>query len=152
MLLIFFNTGGITGAEGGVAAGTVVLAQRLLESVFGDEAVRQLAETAKQDLDARVEGLMAGELARFAAVLDRLPIDAQRAEEIRQAAARGLGIGRSTLPGRSSRRRLICRNSPAGRRLRSPPVPPRVRRSPRQPSPAEVKVGDELVPDERAGR
>ncbi len=87
MLFIFFNTGGITGAEGGVAVGTSVLAQRLLESVFGDEAVRRLAETVKRDLDARVEGLMAGELVRFTKVIDQLPIKAEQAEAIRNAVA-----------------------------------------------------------------
>ena len=85
MLVIFFNTGGITGAEGGVAAGTVVLAQRLLESLFGDEAVRRLAQQAKEGLDARVEGLMASELVRFSKVLEDLPINRDHAEAIRNA-------------------------------------------------------------------
>lgn len=85
MLVIFFSTGGITGAEGGVAVGTTVLAQRLLESVFGDEAVRKLATTAKQELDARVEGLMAGELVRFTRVIDELGISPDAAENVRQA-------------------------------------------------------------------
>lgn len=85
MLVIFFNTGGLTGAEGGVAAGAAVLAQRVLESVFGDEAVRRLAESAKRDLDARVEGLMASELVRFTQLLDRLPIDREAAGKVRAA-------------------------------------------------------------------
>ena len=85
MLLIFVNTGGITGA-GEVAAGTAVLAQRL-ESVFGDEAVRKMAQTAKQDLDARVEGLMAHELGRFSRVIDQLPVHHDHSDAIRHAVA-----------------------------------------------------------------
>lgn len=87
MLVIFFNTGGITGAEGGVAAGTAVLAQRLLESVFGDEAVRRLATDAKRDLDARVEGLMASELVRFTNAIEELNVDPEDAAAIRAAVA-----------------------------------------------------------------
>lgn len=87
MLVIFFNTGGITGAEGGVAAGTAVLAQRLLESVFGDEAVRRLATDAKRDLDARVEGLMASELVRFTNAIEELNVDPEDTTAIRAAVA-----------------------------------------------------------------
>jgi hypothetical protein len=55
--------------------------------VFGDDAVRRLAKKAKDDLDARVEGLLAGELSRFHAALDAVGIDPQVAERIRTAAA-----------------------------------------------------------------
>lgn len=101
MLVIFFNTGGITGAEGGVAVGTTVLAQRLLESVFGDEAVRRLAESAKSDLDARVEGLMASEFVRFSRIIDQLPVDREDAEAIRQALA-DVSRERAVLPSAGS--------------------------------------------------
>ncbi len=42
MMVVFSTTGGITGAEVGVAGGTAVLAQRVLEAVFGEDAVRRL--------------------------------------------------------------------------------------------------------------
>ena len=86
MLVAFAHTGGLVGAEVGVAGGTAVLAQRVLEAVFGDDAVRRLAKKAKDDLDARVEGLLAGELSRFHAALDAVGIDPQVAERIRTAA------------------------------------------------------------------
>ena len=86
MLVAFAHTGGLVGAEVGVAGGTAVLAQRVLEAVFGDDAVRRLAKKAKDDLDARVEGLLAGELSRFYAALDAVGIDPQVAEWIRTAA------------------------------------------------------------------
>ena len=82
MLLIFANTGGLTGAEVGIAGGTSVLAQRVLESIFGDEAVRRLAREAKTDLDARVEGLMAAELFRFTRLLDELHLVRQHADDL----------------------------------------------------------------------
>ncbi len=86
MLVAFAHTGGLVGAEVGVAGGTAVLAQRVLEAVFGDDAVRRLAKMAKEDLDARVEGLLAGELSRFHAALDAVGVDGAQAERIRAAA------------------------------------------------------------------
>ena len=70
MIAVFAHTGGLVGAEVGVAGGTAVLAQRVLEAVFGDQAIRRLAETAKDDLDARVQTLLASELLRYHAILD----------------------------------------------------------------------------------
>jgi hypothetical protein len=86
MLVAFAHTGGLVGAEVGVAGGTALLAQRVLEAVFGDDAVRRLAKQAKEDLDARVEGLLAGELSRFHAALDAVGVDGGQAERIRTAA------------------------------------------------------------------
>jgi energy-coupling factor transporter ATP-binding protein EcfA2 len=81
MMVIFASTAGVTGAEIGVAGGTAVVAQKILEAVFGDQAVRRLAVDARKDLHARVEGLWAQEQARFFAVLDEqqtLPGTAER--------------------------------------------------------------------------
>ena len=64
----------LVGAEVGVAGGTAVLAQRVLEAVFGDQAIRRLAETAKEDLDARVQALLSTELLRYHRVLDGLAV------------------------------------------------------------------------------
>jgi hypothetical protein len=88
MIVVFAHTGGLVGAEVGVAGGTAVLAQRVLEAVFGDQAVRRLAAMAKEDLDTRVEALLSGELMRYHAVLDSLAVTRDQAEEIRRAAAR----------------------------------------------------------------
>ncbi len=88
MIVVFAHTGGLVGAEIGVAGGTAVLAQRVLEAVFGDQAVRRLAETAKSDLDARVESLMAAELLRFHHALDDWDGATDQAAAIRLAAAR----------------------------------------------------------------
>ena len=58
MLAVFAQTGGLTGAEVVVAGGTSALGQRVLEAVFGDQAVRTLAAQAREDLLARVERLL----------------------------------------------------------------------------------------------
>jgi hypothetical protein len=76
----------LVGAEIGVAGGTAVLAQRILEAVFGDQAIRRLAQTAKDDLDARVQTLLAEELVRYHKVLDALMVDSDQATRLRDAA------------------------------------------------------------------
>lgn len=103
MIVVFAHTGGLVGAEVGVAGGTAVLAQRVLEAVFGDQAVRRLAETAKLELDARIEALMAGELLRYHAILDELRVDSElptrlraAVEAVEGARADGLPVGGTT--------------------------------------------------------
>ena len=44
MVVVFASTGGVTGAEVGIAGGSAVVGQKLLEAVFGDQAVRRLAQ------------------------------------------------------------------------------------------------------------
>lgn len=70
MVAVFASTGGLTGAEVGIVGGTALLAQRLLEAVFGDEAVRRLTRTAHERLDQRVGELLDAEAARYFALLD----------------------------------------------------------------------------------
>jgi hypothetical protein len=86
MIVVFAHTGGLVGAEVGVAGGTAILAQRVLEAVFGDQAVRRLAETAKLELDSRIEALMSAELLRYHALLDSLELDPAAADRLRSAA------------------------------------------------------------------
>ena len=87
MIVVFAHTGGLVGAEIGVAGGTAVLAQRILEAVFGDQAIRRLAQTAKDDLDARVQALLAEELVRYHKILDGLAVDSEHSEQLRAAAS-----------------------------------------------------------------
>ncbi|MBE1877320.1 dynamin family protein [Myceligenerans pegani] len=70
MIFVFASTGGLSGIEVGIAGGTAVLAQRLLEAVFGEDAVRRLAVEAKERLGARVRVVMDGQAARYTAQLD----------------------------------------------------------------------------------
>ncbi|MFV0407286.1 MAG: ABC transporter [Propioniciclava sp.] len=85
MVVVFSQTGGLTGAEVGVAGGTAVLAQRLLEAVFGEDAVRRLTKQAKDQLDARVQTVLDPDLARFHRLLANTDVDQSRSEAILQA-------------------------------------------------------------------
>jgi dynamin family protein len=86
MIVVFAHTGGLVGAEIGVAGGTAVLAQRVLEAVFGDQAIRRLAQTAKDDLDARVQALLADELVRYHMILDGLGVEPDQPARLREVA------------------------------------------------------------------
>jgi hypothetical protein len=71
MMVVFAQTAGLTGAEIGVAAGTALVGQRILEAVFGDHAVRRLVREASEDLRRRVEqDLWAPERQRFLDILE----------------------------------------------------------------------------------
>jgi hypothetical protein len=72
MLVTFSQTAGLTGAEVGIAGGTAVLAQRLLEAVFGDQAVRLLVSRARTDLVQRGGQLLADDRRRPDALLGEL--------------------------------------------------------------------------------
>jgi len=69
MLATFSQTAGLTGAEVGIAGGTAVLAQRVLEAVFGDQAVRSLVGRARQDLVRRGEQILAADRHRLDSLL-----------------------------------------------------------------------------------
>lgn len=58
MIVIFASTGGLTGAEVGVAGATAAIAQKLLEAVFGDQAVRTMSQRARADLLERARGAL----------------------------------------------------------------------------------------------
>ena len=73
MLAVFVHTGGLTGAEVVVAGGTSAIGQKLLEAIFGDQAVRTLAARAREDLLERAEKLLRGDAARFDELLDAAP-------------------------------------------------------------------------------
>ncbi|MGS2645368.1 ABC transporter [Streptosporangium sp. LJ11] len=70
MIAVFASTGGLTGIEVGIAGGTSVLSQKVLEAVFGDQAVRDLTVKARSDLRARVAILLGQDADRFTDLLD----------------------------------------------------------------------------------
>jgi hypothetical protein len=88
MVVVFAHTAGLTGAEAGIAGGSAVLGQKLLEAVFGDQAVRSLAERSRVALEARVETLLDAERARYLDLLDSLELDEETPELVRDAARR----------------------------------------------------------------
>jgi hypothetical protein len=87
MVSVFAATAFIpTGVEIAVAGGTTVAAQKVLEAIFGDQAVRKLADRARDDLLDRVKTLYGQEAARFTTVLDEAGVDAESAERLLAAA------------------------------------------------------------------
>ena len=87
MIAVFASTGGLTGAEAGIAGTTSVLSQRVLESVFGAGAVERLTTEARSLLDARVQSLLVEEAARFTSVVDEASVAPDVAERLAAAAA-----------------------------------------------------------------
>ena len=109
MILVFAHTGGLTGGEVGIAGGTAILAQRVLEAVFGDQAMRGMTKRAREDLTKRATALFANQSKCFT---DALPTPAPSAGTLReqlQACQEAATVLRTT----SSRSRR-----PAGRRVR----------------------------------
>jgi len=87
ILLVFSQTGGLSGGEVGIAGGSAVLAQRILEAIFGDQAVRNLAAQARRKLMARAQELYAGEQARLHAAVSAVQVSAGQAGRIAAASA-----------------------------------------------------------------
>ncbi|MFE5308456.1 dynamin family protein [Isoptericola sp. NPDC056605] len=95
MVIVFASTAGLTGAEIGIAGGTAIVAQKLLEAVFGDEAVRRLAAQAKERLNGRVDAVLRGQAARYTAQLDALGTQQTGADGVRDAAHRVAAAARA---------------------------------------------------------
>ncbi|WP_105030891.1 dynamin family protein [Arthrobacter ruber] len=72
MVVVFASTGGLTGGEIGIAGASAIAGQKLLEAVFGDDAVRRLTAIARSDLAKRVEALLQRQRAPFERLLDPL--------------------------------------------------------------------------------
>lgn len=86
MVVVFAHTAGVTGTEAGIAGGSAVLGQKLLEAVFGDQAVRSLAERARQRLEATMSDLLDAERRRYTDLLDSLEVSPDAPERMRSAA------------------------------------------------------------------
>ena len=88
MLVAFsYTMGTLGGAEVGIAGGSAVLAQRLLEAIFGDQAVRTLAAKARRQLAERTRALYAEQAARFEAALAQVEVRPEQARSLLDAAA-----------------------------------------------------------------
>ncbi len=86
MLVVFGATGGLTGVELGIAGGTAVLAQKMLEAVFGDDAVRKLTTEASAKLNRRLGGLLEVDAAIAMNVVEALGISDRIGDELRASA------------------------------------------------------------------
>jgi mRNA-degrading endonuclease toxin of MazEF toxin-antitoxin module len=88
MIAVFTSTAFIpTGLEVAVGAGTTVAAQKVLEAVFGDQAIRTLANRAREDLLLRTGELLDDEAARFTDRTAATGLDVEPAAGLRRAAA-----------------------------------------------------------------
>jgi energy-coupling factor transporter ATP-binding protein EcfA2 len=92
MLATFAQTGGITGAEVGIAAATAFLNQRLLEAMFGEAAMHEMIGRARARLGEAVEASFGEELERY----ERLVPEGQSLRDLsaglREAAAEVTGL------------------------------------------------------------
>jgi energy-coupling factor transporter ATP-binding protein EcfA2 len=86
MLATFIHTAGLTGTEVGVAAATAFLNQKLLGALFGEAAMVELIQRARNRLDAALEETFADERARFEALLPATDELEELAGELRAAA------------------------------------------------------------------
>ena len=87
MIAVFSATAFIpTGAEILVAGGTTIGAQKVLEAIFGDQAVRELAQRARHRLLDRVRGLLEEESQRYHTVVAAQGVDPDAPGRLRRAA------------------------------------------------------------------
>jgi len=87
MIMVFASTGGLTGGEIAIAGGSAVLGQKLLETIFGEDAVRALAKEARRDLQERVQTLFDSEVARLGTALEPLRFGSTPSSLIRESQA-----------------------------------------------------------------
>lgn len=81
MVAVFSQTGGITGGEAAVAGGTAAVSQAVLTAVFGEQAVRDLARQAREDLLDRLGRLLAHDRQRFDTLLDPVTLSGDELAE-----------------------------------------------------------------------
>lgn len=87
IVVVFASTGGLTGGELVIAGGSAVVGQKLLETIFGEDAVRRLARAARVDLGTRVDALLGQESERYRVLLDEVR-QGPGPDDLRSAAAR----------------------------------------------------------------
>src|SRR5918993_3105278 len=86
MIVVFAHTGGLVGAEVGVAGGTAGLGPPGLGGGVWGPGGPRLGPTAEAELDSRIEALMAGELLRYHAILGGIGGDPEQATRLRSTA------------------------------------------------------------------
>lgn len=70
LVSVFAATGGLTGAEVGVVAGTAAAQQTILEHVFGRAAASRLAQRARDDLESRLARVLDEDAGRFRRIIE----------------------------------------------------------------------------------
>ncbi|MBW3666471.1 MAG: GTPase domain-containing protein [Actinobacteria bacterium] len=93
ILAVFASTGGLTGAEAGIAAVTAMVNQALLEALFGEANVADMIDRARNRLDGLIGDILARDRSRFEKVLGAAPESADRADAIRALARQAAESG-----------------------------------------------------------
>jgi energy-coupling factor transporter ATP-binding protein EcfA2 len=88
ILAVFVHTGGLTGAEVGIAAATAVVNQKLLEAIFGEANVTAFVSGARERLGSILDAAFAEERDRYAGALGGLPLGEDLGAVLREAAQR----------------------------------------------------------------
>jgi energy-coupling factor transporter ATP-binding protein EcfA2 len=86
MLATFIHTGGLTGAELGVAAATAFLNQKVLAALFGEAAMAELVAHARQRLDEALSTTFDEDRARYDELLPGSGVLTDLATDLRSAA------------------------------------------------------------------
>jgi hypothetical protein len=95
MMVVFAQTGGVTGAEVAVAGGAGALGHTLLEALLGDQAIRSLAQQGRTSLEKQVAAVYDTEAQRYRTVVDGLGLDAAGPDRLR---ALGAALAAGVLP------------------------------------------------------
>ena len=88
MLAAFAGTGGLTGTEVGIAGGTAVVAGKLLDTIFGDQVTRDLADTVRTRLLDSAQELVASCRAPFDEALAAAEVPPRQAGTLRGSGQR----------------------------------------------------------------
>ncbi len=75
MITVFSATAGLAGGEVAIAGGTAVVAQRVLEAVFGDDAVRRMTKQATASLHERAASFIEANIEDYQRALHELSLD-----------------------------------------------------------------------------
>ncbi len=121
MVVVFAHTAGVTGAEAGIAGGSAVLGQKLLEAVFGDQAVRSLAERARRQLEASMSDLLDAERRRYTDLLDSLEVSPETPERMRAAARKVDDLRYAAMHPVEDAAQVTVTDPPGSRTLETPP-------------------------------
>ena len=99
MIVVFASTGGLTGGELLIAGGSAVLGQKLLETIFGEDAVRRLAAEARRDLQHKVRDALRLRAGAIAEALEPMRFGSAPESLRREAKTLMEDVGRAADPG-----------------------------------------------------
>ena len=88
MVLVFASSGGMTGGEVVLGGGTAAVSRTFLAAIFGEHAVRELADSARKDLIDRIDRVLRDEAHRYRVQVGQVATDPDVAARLRNGAVR----------------------------------------------------------------